>query len=82
MSGRPAQREVRPAGVQPANSSPVLHPGPSRETWCLSCRAWTGIAADLLLLSAEGVWSAGTLTWCEVCEDPRNPMPVRRIDRD
>lgn len=81
MNGRPARPETRPAGVQHSHGGPVLHPGPSREAWCPSCRAWTSIAVDLLLLSTEGVRSAGALTWCDVCEDPRDPMPELRINR-
>lgn len=75
MTGRPVRQ-----GVLPAYGGPVLHPGTSRDAWCPSCRAWTSVAADLLLLSVEGVSSAGTLTWCDVCEDPRDPLPARRID--
>ncbi|MFF4391451.1 hypothetical protein ACFY0G_32380 [Streptomyces sp. NPDC001552] len=75
-------RRGRPsAEIAPARPDVALHPGTTREAWCGDCRAWTSIAADLLLLTPQGVATAGTLTWCEVCEDPTSPLPARRIDR-
>ncbi|MFE7330789.1 hypothetical protein ACFU8W_38785 [Streptomyces sp. NPDC057565] len=79
MTPRRAQRPD--ATQQPAPDGPVLYPGTTREAWCPDCRAWTGITAELLLLTSEGVATAGDLTWCEVCQDPTSPLPVRRIDR-
>ncbi|MFF4292099.1 hypothetical protein ACFY0N_00410 [Streptomyces vinaceus] len=79
MNGQPGRRgaEIH----KPAPERVALHPGTTRETWCKDCRAWTRITAELLLITDEGVGPAGVLTWCEVCEDPRTPLPARRIDR-
>ncbi|MGW6456540.1 hypothetical protein ACWF94_11555 [Streptomyces sp. NPDC055078] len=72
----------RPATTeQQGHGGPVLHPGTTREAWCVSCRAWTGITCEMHLLTPEGVSTSGALAWCEVCEDPTNPLPARRIDR-
>ncbi|MFE0763699.1 hypothetical protein [Streptomyces smyrnaeus] len=58
-----------------------LHAGALRPEWCTTCKAWTQLSTDLLLLSPGGVASVGSLTWCEVCDDPDSPLPARRIDR-
>ncbi|GAA2948284.1 hypothetical protein ACFPN0_15210 [Kitasatospora cinereorecta] len=59
----------------------VLHPGSLREEWCPDCRAFTQITADLLLMSPDGVSTAGAVSFCEVCEDPDSPLPPPRIPR-
>ncbi|KPI33277.1 hypothetical protein OV450_1365 [Actinobacteria bacterium OV450] len=78
MSGRPGRRAAQIG--KPVTEDVALHPGTAREAWCADCRAWTSITADLLLLTSHGVTTAGVLAWCEVCEDPANPLPARRID--
>jgi hypothetical protein len=59
----------------------VLHPGTLRTGWCRVCKAWTHITAELLLLTPAGVTPGGVWAWCEICDDPDNPLPARRIDR-
>ncbi|QKW06940.1 hypothetical protein HUT18_11580 [Streptomyces sp. NA04227] len=49
--------------------------------WCADCKAWTQITTPLLLLSPGGVATVGIWTWCEICDDPDSPLPVRRINR-
>lgn len=59
----------------------ALHPGTLHTDWCPTCKAWTHITSDLLLLTADGVTTVGTWAGCEICEDPDVPLPTRRIDR-
>ncbi|MET9321989.1 hypothetical protein ABZX75_17610 [Streptomyces sp. NPDC003038] len=75
-------RPGRSVGIhRPAPDDVALHPGTVRTGWCRTCKAWTHLTADLLLLSPDGLTLVGTWAWCEVCDDPENPLPVRRIDR-
>lgn len=76
MTGRP---ERRPALHQPAGLA--LHPGTLHTGWCTTCKAWTHITTDLLLLAPGGVSVLGRWAWCEICDDPDSPLPARRIDR-
>ncbi|MFI0934588.1 hypothetical protein ACH4RG_23060 [Streptomyces sp. NPDC021019] len=70
-----------PAAVRPPWTDLVLQHGPVRPGWCPECKAETRITTDLLLLAPEGVSHVGTWTWCEVCDDPDHPLPMRRIPR-
>ncbi|GGQ50085.1 hypothetical protein GCM10010250_22110 [Streptomyces althioticus] len=45
-------------------------PGPAREDWCPTCKAWTRLLGDILLLTPDGVSVVGTWTACEICDDP------------
>lgn len=74
MTPRPVPQTAAPGDL-------VLYPGSLRSGWCTVCKAWTRITADLLLLSPAGLSTVGTLTWCEICDDPDSPLPPRRIDR-
>lgn len=58
-----------------------LHTGLLRPDWCTACKAWTRITTDLLLLAPSGITTFGPVSWCEICDDPTIPHPVRRIDR-
>lgn len=80
MTSRPA-RQARATVRKPAPYGLALHPGTPRTGWCTTCRAWTHISVDLLLFAPDGLSTVGTWAWCEVCEDPDSPLPVRRIDR-
>ncbi|MFD4315000.1 hypothetical protein [Streptomyces sp. NPDC058548] len=72
---------MTPHPVQPAPAGLVLHPGSLRSGWCQVCKAWTHITADLVLIAPDGVTTAGTWAWCEICDDPDHPLPARRITR-
>ncbi|WP_381792972.1 hypothetical protein [Streptomyces niveus] len=74
MTPRPVRQTAPPGGL-------VLHPGTLRSGWCTVCKAWTHITADLLLLSPTGLSTVGSFAWCEICDDPDSPLPLRRIDR-
>ncbi|MCX5326287.1 hypothetical protein [Streptomyces sp. NBC_00120] len=69
------------AAVLPLRTDLSLHAGRVRSGWCSACKAWTHLTADLLLLAPEGVSTIGTWEWCEICDDPDEPLPARRIDR-
>ncbi|MET9462442.1 hypothetical protein ABZY05_46845 [Streptomyces canus] len=43
--------------------------GPAREDWCRTCKAWTRVTGDILMLTAGGVSVVGTWTACEICDD-------------
>lgn len=45
-------------------------PGPAREDWCPTCKAWTRLLGDVYMLTPEGVAVVGTWTACEICDDP------------
>lgn len=63
-----------------ANTPPLavhVTPGPARETWCVACKAYTGITGDVLLLSPDGVSVVGTWSACEICDDPDDPEANR-----
>ena len=78
----PAAPPPQPVREPPAVTGGLsLHPGVLRPGWCTACKAWTCVSTDLLLLSPAGVATAGTWSWCEICEDPDSPLPARRTDR-
>lgn len=79
MTGRPERRDTT-AIAPPAPQGLALHHGTLQTGWCAACKAWTRITADLLLLAPDGLSTIGTLSYCEVCEDPDHPLPARRID--
>lgn len=70
-----------PAPTVPPWISCALHAETTATGWCLTCKAWTLLTADLLLLTPGGVSTLGTRTWCEVCDDPDDPLPPRRTER-
>ena len=55
----------------------TLTAGTPTEGWCLTCKADTRLAGDLLLLAPGGVSVVGTWTWCEFCEDPTDQRQRR-----
>lgn len=57
----------------------TVTPGTPAPTWCPTCKAYTRLAGELLLLDPAGVTQVGSYTWCEVCDDPHTPLPPRRI---
>ncbi|NGO66797.1 hypothetical protein [Streptomyces boncukensis] len=58
-----------------------LHAGHLQSGWCPACKAYTYVSCALLLLTEQGVATIGELGWCEICDDPDDPLPPRRIDR-
>ncbi|MDX3239373.1 hypothetical protein PV392_27535 [Streptomyces sp. ME03-5709C] len=56
----------------------TVAPSRVRSAWCGSCKAYTLLAGDLVLLTPEGVSTLGTWTWCEVCDDPADQTDTRR----
>ncbi|WP_433856663.1 hypothetical protein [Streptomyces kronopolitis] len=78
MTPQPPRRS---AAVLPLPTDLSLHAGRLRTAWCDVCKAWTHLTADLLLLAPEGVSTIGVWSWCEVCDDPDDPLPARRTDR-
>ncbi|MFZ3595047.1 hypothetical protein [Streptomyces sp. BH104] len=70
----------RPTGALLNRNDLSLNAGQVRSGWCTTCKAWTHLTADLLLLAPEGVSTIGTWEWCEICDDPDDPLPARRID--
>ncbi|MEV6565874.1 hypothetical protein [Streptomyces kronopolitis] len=79
MNGPRGPRSRIAVGQPPAGLS--LHAGTLRSGWCTKCKAWTYISTDLVLLTSSGVSTLGTWEWCEICDDPDDPLPARRIDR-
>ncbi|MGW2951517.1 hypothetical protein [Streptomyces eurythermus] len=43
--------------------------GPAREDWCITCKAYTRVTGDILMLSPAGVSVVGAWTTCEICDD-------------
>lgn len=74
-------RPHRPPAPAPVRVGLALHCGTVRTGWCTTCKAWTQLTADLLLLAPDGVSHLGTWTWCEICDDADAPLPPRRIPR-
>ncbi|WP_030236790.1 hypothetical protein [Streptomyces sp. NRRL S-350] len=59
----------------------VVTTGTPWELWCSGCRAFTLLAAELLLLAPDGVSVLDVVQWCEVCDDLDHPPRPRRTDR-
>ena len=76
-----SRRPDRPTTVQRPHADLSLHAGALRAGWCTTCKAFTHISTDLLLLTPGGVSTVGTWSWCEICDDPDDPLPARRINR-
>ena len=71
MTGRhPARPTTGPAPV-----TVTVETGEPRETWCTACKAFTRATGDVLVLTADGVATVGTWTFCDTCEDPADPEP-------
>ncbi|MEU8836578.1 hypothetical protein [Streptomyces sp900116325] len=54
---------------------------PAQSTWCSHCKADTRFTIGVFVLSSTGVTRVNGLSFCDVCDDPDSPLPVRRIDR-
>ncbi|PWI15973.1 hypothetical protein DI272_18740 [Streptomyces sp. Act143] len=55
--------------ASPAPLTVIVTPGPAREDWCKTCKAWTRTTGDILMLTPGGVSVVGTWTACEICND-------------
>lgn len=62
----PDPRRAPAVDEQPA----PLEAGDVRADWCPVCKAYTVLTGVTLLLTAGGVATVGTWTWCEICDDP------------
>lgn len=38
--------------------------------WCSSCKAYTLLAGEIVLLTPDGVVTVGYWAWCETCDPP------------
>jgi len=47
--------------------------GLRHEAWCTPCKAFTALAAPLLLVTEHGVQTIGSWAMCDVCADPDLP---------
>jgi hypothetical protein len=41
--------------------------------WCSTCKAYTLLAGEIVLLTPDGVATVGYWAWCETCEPPEVP---------
>ncbi|WP_328434570.1 hypothetical protein [Streptomyces sp. NBC_00425] len=41
-----------------------------REAWCPACKAYTAAEVDVHALFPTGLMLLGTLSACEICDDP------------
>lgn len=57
----------------PPPSTVPVEMGEPRETWCWSCKAFTRLTGDVLVLGPEGVTPVGTWTYCDICDDQEDP---------
>lgn len=69
-----------PAATPPPPPDVVvtLMSGNATARWCTTCKAWTVLAGDLLLLSPGGVSTVGEFAWCEICDDPDQQQEATR----
>lgn len=40
--------------------------------WCTTCKAWTLLAGEIVLLTTDGVVTVGVWAWCETCDPPED----------
>lgn len=59
------QVEPRPADVEVTASAANV----SAE-WCSTCKAYTLLAGEIVLLTPGGVATVGYWAWCETCDPP------------
>ncbi|WP_399879958.1 hypothetical protein ACGH7X_00050 [Streptomyces sp. BBFR51] len=71
------RREGSPVADTPPLTVHVI-PGPAREDWCPTCKAWTRLTGNILLLTPGGVSVVGTWTACEICGDEDDDQEATR----
>ncbi|MEU5834485.1 hypothetical protein ABZ820_12545 [Streptomyces diacarni] len=55
----------------PGPALTLMSGGDVREGWCTACKAYSRLTGPVLLLTPGGVATAGTWSWCAICEDPQ-----------
>ncbi|MFJ4469570.1 hypothetical protein ACIP2X_19045 [Streptomyces sp. NPDC089424] len=60
----------RPVEPRPAEVEVTASAANVTAEWCSTCKAWTLLAGEIVLLTQDGVARVGYWAWCETCEPP------------
>lgn len=60
---RPAAADARPAPVATVAASGLT------ADWCTTCKAYTRVTGEVVLITRDGVSTVGVFEWCEICDD-------------
>lgn len=63
-------RPPRPARQRPADGEVTAAAAAVTAEWCSTCKAYTLIAGEVVLLIPDGVVTVGYWAWCETCDPP------------
>ncbi|MGW3971196.1 hypothetical protein ACWEFD_18090 [Streptomyces ardesiacus] len=60
----------QPAGPHPADVEVSASAANVVAEWCSTCKAYTLLAGEIVLLTRDGVAHVGYWAWCETCDPP------------
>lgn len=60
----------RPVEPRPAEVDVTAAASNVTAEWCTTCKAWTLLAGEIVLLTRDGVVQVGYWAWCETCDPP------------
>lgn len=60
----------RPVEPRPADVEVTASAANVSAEWCSTCKAWTLLAGEIVLLTPDGVATVGYWAWCETCDPP------------
>lgn len=79
MTGRERHRTGPEAPPAPSLTVTLLPGTDTREDWCTACKAYTRLTGTVLILTPNGVATAGDWAWCEICDDPTDQGGPARV---
>jgi len=60
----------RPVEPRPADVEVTASAANVSAEWCSTCKAYTLLAGEIVLLTPGGVATVGYWAWCETCDPP------------
>jgi hypothetical protein len=60
----------RPVEPRPADVEVTASAANVSAEWCSTCKAYTLLAGEMVLLTPGGVATVGYWAWCETCDPP------------
>jgi hypothetical protein len=60
----------RPTAHHPDEVEVIADAANVTAEWCSSCKAFTLLAGEIVLLTRDGVVTVGYWAWCETCDPP------------
>ncbi|MGX1301349.1 hypothetical protein [Streptomyces chartreusis] len=60
----------RPVEPRPADVEVTASAANVSAEWCSTCKAYTLLAGEIVLLTRDGVATVGYWAWCETCDPP------------